>query len=217
MPRRELTSSQQTRLKNLVSNIKRQLAGAAQDLVDLHDSGLWSATHDTWGAFCVDVLGQTRQAVNRRIKNIRLITMVDEGDTEPMGSALSERATREVSSLPDDTAVEVLREATKTAPKTESGKPKVTANHVAETREKYVPAKRPNRKSGKAATRHDQFKPLLESVGVLARLLSSLKSDLGEHAVGDAIYFEMNGIAEWIEAWKKKKATVEGGKLRVSR
>lgn len=149
----ELTVREKQKLEAAESEIARCIGVVEQEWINfgkalqlINNEKLYRAEFGSFAEYLSDREINKRVAY-RALKGVALIEYIEAdpksdqiGHSDPksdqIGHYLKESHTREVADLPTEEAAQVVTEAVETAPKGKDGKPKVTARHVRETRQK---------------------------------------------------------------------------------
>jgi hypothetical protein len=129
----ELTTTEAKSLASHEKTIERGIAGFREvgaALMAISDGQLYRVTHKTFEAYCKE-----RWSIERR----RAYQLIDAAEiaedlcTRVHKLPATEKQARPLASIPRHERADAWQEAVDTAPKDESGEPKVTAKHVEET------------------------------------------------------------------------------------
>lgn len=137
----ELTTREARRFKHLVSNIKKNVGQAYDDMRAIHEERLYRASFSSWEEFCHKEFGMSRVHAERMIRHGSILKILDGSDFSgcengqnpvPIGSVVKPAHTREVADLKPEKAAEVVAETVKRT----KGKP--TAKAVREVKGEIV-------------------------------------------------------------------------------
>lgn len=126
-----LTSTEKTRLRDCEHSIRESYINVGNALREIRDSKLYRESHKTFQHYCEERWGYKKSAVYRLINSREIVDNLVEKCPQ-FGEVLpdNESQTRPLATLEPDEQVQVWKETVETAPKSESGRPIITAKHV---------------------------------------------------------------------------------------
>lgn len=125
-----LTDRESRRLKSLEDTIRRATGDTYDAMRAIHDEKLYREEFDSWEDYCKRRWNISRSNAYRLMEHGRIMDLLgDDTKCLPLGD-ISERATREVASLPDEQKVEIIETVARESAAKNNGKPKVTAAAV---------------------------------------------------------------------------------------
>lgn len=217
MPNSALTTVEQRTLECCEEDILKGGELIVAALRTIRDQKLYKASYKTFEDYCQTKWNLSPQHTNRLIKHEDTLKNIAEAapDLEPIGSKMTEFATREIADLPPQQQAEVVREATKVSPK------KPTAKAVKETRQKLeqegkVPSRQKqvsnffdgkNDSSGQkdqaSQTPAIDFTKHIKSAGVIIRFLDEAKKSKPNAKLYKQGLEACRELINALEAWAK--------------
>ena len=206
-----LTQTENAKLRkheDVIQRGKATFLEVGNALLAIRDERLYRQDHSSFEDYCAKRWGFSKRHAYRLIESSEVVETVCDplGHTPPPEN---ERQIREVAKAPPEKQAEVWEAAVQTAPKGDNGKPKVTAQHVRETRERVAPepAKPSANGNGKPRARQPSkseiFKPLVDAIGAAARACDAVaKLTGGQGAHHKRTLGHLSKARESATAWK---------------
>ena len=220
-----LTQTENAKLRkheDVIQRGKGTFIEVGNALLAIHDERLYRQEYATFEEYCAKRWEFTKRHAYRLIESAAVVENLSPkqtkqtsrlevcpiGHTEETPLPSTESQAREVAKAPPEKQPEVWKEAVETAPKGKDGTPKVTAQHVRQTRERVAPSPakprtKPSTNGRRAPTKAEIFKPLVDAIGAAARACDTVAKNTGGQGVHHkATLGHLSKALEAAKAWK---------------